>query len=105
MRIFISTGEVSGDLQGSLLITALKNQAASSGLELEIVALGGEKMAAAGATLIGNTTSIGSIGILEVFAFYIANFKNTATGDRLFKRKSARFSGVYRLCGAEYCYW
>ncbi|MDF5736258.1 MULTISPECIES: lipid-A-disaccharide synthase [unclassified Nostoc] len=65
MRIFISTGEVSGDLQGSLLITALKRQAVAIGLELEIVALGGEKMVEAGATLLGNTSSIGSMGILE----------------------------------------
>lgn len=65
MRIFISTGEVSGDLQGSLLITALKRQAVAIGLELEIVALGGEKMAEAGAILLGNTSSIGSMGILE----------------------------------------
>ncbi|MEH2392817.1 MAG: lipid-A-disaccharide synthase [Nostoc sp.] len=65
MRIFISTGEVSGDLQGSLLITALKRQAVAIGLELEIVALGGEKMVEAGATLLGNTSSIGSMGIQE----------------------------------------
>jgi lipid-A-disaccharide synthase len=65
MRIFISTGEVSGDLQGSLLITALKRQAVVIGLELEIVALGGEKMVEAGAILLGNTSSIGSMGILE----------------------------------------
>ncbi|MCC5658925.1 lipid-A-disaccharide synthase [Nostoc sp. XA010] len=65
MRIFISTGEVSGDLQGSLLITALKRQAVAIGLELEIVALGGEKMVEAGAILLGNTSSIGSMGILE----------------------------------------
>ncbi|MFN6471099.1 MAG: lipid-A-disaccharide synthase [Nostoc sp. SerVER01] len=65
MRIFISTGEVSGDLQGSLLITALKRQAMAMGLELEILALGGEKMSEAGATLLGNTSSIGSMGILE----------------------------------------
>ncbi|MEH2326262.1 MAG: lipid-A-disaccharide synthase [Nostoc sp.] len=65
MRIFISTGEVSGDLQGSLLITALKRQAGAIGLELEIVALGGEKMVEAGAILLGNTSSIGSMGILE----------------------------------------
>ncbi|MDZ8241508.1 MAG: lipid-A-disaccharide synthase [Nostoc sp. ChiQUE01a] len=65
MRIFISTGEVSGDLQGSLLITALKRQAMAMGLELEILALGGEKMSEAGGTLLGNTSSIGSMGILE----------------------------------------
>ncbi|MEH2419779.1 MAG: lipid-A-disaccharide synthase [Nostoc sp.] len=65
MRIFISTGEVSGDLQGSLLITALKRQAVAIGLELEIVALGGEKMVEAGAILLGNTSSIGSVGIQE----------------------------------------
>ncbi|MFN6465699.1 MAG: lipid-A-disaccharide synthase [Nostoc sp. DedVER02] len=65
MRIFISTGEVSGDLQGSLLITALKRQARAIGLELEIWALGGEKMLKAGAILLGNTSGIGSMGILE----------------------------------------
>ncbi|MBW4676700.1 MAG: lipid-A-disaccharide synthase [Desmonostoc geniculatum HA4340-LM1] len=65
MRIFISTGEVSGDLQGSLLIRALKRQAVAMGLQLEILALGGEKMLEAGATLLGNTSSIGSMGILE----------------------------------------
>ena len=75
MRIFISTGEVSGDLQGSLLITALKNQASTAGLELDIVALGGDKMAAAGASLIENTTSIGSIGILESLAFVLPTLK------------------------------
>jgi lipid-A-disaccharide synthase len=65
MRIFISTGEVSGDLQGSMLITALQRQAAAMDLELEIVALGGEKMAAAGATLLGKTSGIGSMGLIE----------------------------------------
>ncbi|WP_414550251.1 lipid-A-disaccharide synthase [Anabaena sp. CCY 0017] len=65
MRIFISTGEVSGDLQGSLLITAIQRQAAAAGLQLEIVALGGEKMAAAGATILGKTSGIGSMGLIE----------------------------------------
>ena len=69
--IFISTGEVSGDLQGALLIDGLKRQAEAIGLELEIVALGGEKMAAAGATLLGNTTGIGSVGILESLPFVV----------------------------------
>lgn len=75
VRIFISTGEVSGDLQGGLLIEALQCQAVAAGLELKIVALGGEKMAAAGATLLGNTSSIGSVGILEALPFVLPSFK------------------------------
>lgn len=71
MRIFISTGEVSGDLQGSLLIAALLQQAVAAGLELEIVALGGEKMAAAGANLLGNTSQIGSVGLLESLPYVL----------------------------------
>jgi len=71
MRIFISTGEVSGDLQGSLLVAALLRQAATTGLDVEIVALGGEKMAAAGATILGNTSGIGSFGLLESLPFVL----------------------------------
>ncbi len=71
VRIFISTGEVSGDLQGALLITALQRQATKAGLELEIIALGGAKMAAAGAILLGNTSSIGSMGLLEALPFIL----------------------------------
>lgn len=69
--IFISTGEVSGDLQGALLIDALKHQAQLSGLELEIVALGGERMAKAGARLLGDTTAIGSMGLVESLPFVL----------------------------------
>ncbi|HAJ58740.1 MAG TPA: lipid-A-disaccharide synthase, partial [Cyanobacteria bacterium UBA8543] len=69
--VFISTGEVSGDLQGALLIHALKRQAKVTGIELEIVALGGDKMSAAGATLLGNTTGIGSVGLLESLPFVL----------------------------------
>ncbi|HEY9849548.1 MAG TPA: lipid-A-disaccharide synthase [Leptolyngbyaceae cyanobacterium] len=69
--IFISTGEVSGDLQGSLLIKALKQQAETSDLPLEIVALGGSRMAKAGAELLGDTTSIGSVGILESLPYVL----------------------------------
>ncbi len=69
--IFISTGEVSGDLQGALLIDALKRQAGALGVKLEIVALGGSRMAEAGATLLGDTTSIGSVGLLESLPFVL----------------------------------
>lgn len=74
-RIFISTGEVSGDLQGALLIEALKRQAVCTGLELEIVALGGDRMTSAGATLLGNTISIGSVGSLEALPFVLPTLK------------------------------
>ncbi|WP_353933142.1 lipid-A-disaccharide synthase [Okeanomitos corallinicola TIOX110] len=71
MRIFISTGEVSGDLQGALLIQALQKQAGAMGLELDIVALGGEQMSAAGAKIIGDTSGIGSMGIIEALPYFI----------------------------------
>lgn len=70
-RLFISTGEVSGDLQGSLLTAALHRQAALAGMELEILALGGDRMAAAGAHLLGNTSAIGSVGILESLPYVL----------------------------------
>jgi len=74
-RIFISTGEVSGDMQGARLIEALYRQAAQLGLELEILALGGDRMAATGATLLGNTAAIGSIGIIEAIPFVIPTLR------------------------------
>ncbi|WP_309740977.1 lipid-A-disaccharide synthase [Chamaesiphon sp. OTE_20_metabat_361] len=67
--IFISTGDVSGDLQGALLVTALKRLADKSGIDLKIVALGGSKMAAAGAEIIADTTFISSIGVWEARAY------------------------------------
>ncbi|HEY9618087.1 MAG TPA: lipid-A-disaccharide synthase [Microcoleaceae cyanobacterium] len=70
-RIFISTGEVSGDLQGALLVEALYRQAQQQGITLEILALGGDRMAAAGAKLLGKTSTIGSIGILESLPFVL----------------------------------
>lgn len=70
-RIFISTGEVSGDLQGALLIKALYRQASQQGIDLEIIALGGDRMQAAGATLLENTSAIGSVGLLETLPFIL----------------------------------
>ena len=75
MRIFISTGEVSGDLQGSLLIKALKAEAASQQLDLELVGLGGDKMATAGLELIANTAAIGSVGLTESLQFILPTWK------------------------------
>ena len=53
------------------MIDGLKRQAEAAGLELEIVALGGAKMAKAGAKLLGNTTGIGSMGLVESLPFVV----------------------------------
>ncbi len=75
IRIFISTGEVSGDLQGALLVEALYKQAAALGLELEILALGGDRMAAAGATLLENTVTTSAMGIVESIPYILPTLK------------------------------
>ena len=75
MRLLISTGEVSGDLQGSLLIKALLSEAAKRSLDLEIIALGGPRMEAAGADLIADTTSIGAIGLFEALPLLLPTLK------------------------------
>jgi lipid-A-disaccharide synthase len=74
-RIFISTGEVSGDLQGALLIEALHQVAAERGLDLEVYALGGERMAQAGAKLLGETTAIGSVGVFEAIPYILPTLR------------------------------
>ncbi|MBE7385321.1 MAG: lipid-A-disaccharide synthase [Leptolyngbya sp. SIO1E4] len=71
----MSTGEVSGDLQGSLLIQALHRQAGALGLTLQISAVGGQRMAKAGAHLVGDTTAIGSVGLLEAIPYLLPTFK------------------------------
>ena len=71
MKLLISTGEVSGDLQGSLLIKSLMTNAEKRKIKLEIIALGGERMREAGAKLISNTSSIGAIGFLEALPYIL----------------------------------
>ncbi len=73
-KIFISTGEVSGDFQGAALARALYQEAKKQNIPLTISALGGEKMAVAGVNLLGNTAGIGSIGILEAVPFILPSF-------------------------------
>ncbi|ANV82976.1 lipid-A-disaccharide synthase [Picosynechococcus sp. PCC 7003] len=87
MHIFISTGEVSGDLQGSLLVEALFRQAEALNIDLKITALGGDRMAAAGATLLGNTTKIGSIGLIESLPYIIPTLRIQRQAKRYLKEK------------------
>ena len=75
VRLLVSTGEVSGDLQGSLLIRALRGEASQRGLSLELVALGGERMRQAGAQLIANTASMGAIGLWEALPLILPTLK------------------------------
>ena len=75
VRLLISTGEVSGDLQGGLLVAALHREAQRRGLELEVVALGGERMERAGARLLANTAPMGAIGLWEAIPLILPTLK------------------------------
>ena len=57
-KIFISTGEVSGDLHGGLLANALFNEAEKKSIDLEICGLGGARMKKEGVQILQDTTSI-----------------------------------------------
>ena len=70
-KIFISTGEVSGDLHGSLLANALFNEAEKRSVDLEICGLGGERMRKEGVKILQDTTSISAIGIWEALPLII----------------------------------
>ena len=87
VRLLISTGEVSGDLQGSLLIAALHRQAALRGIDLEGLALGGERMRAAGAELLADTAPMGAIGLWEALPLVLPTLKLQARVDRLLRQR------------------
>jgi len=70
IRIFIHTGEVSGDLQGGLLASALYRQAEKRQLKnLQVEGVGGQRMADAGVKIIYNTVKLSSIGLIEALPF------------------------------------
>ena len=75
MQIFVSTGEVSGDLQGAMLVSALYRQAQQQEMKISISGLGGQKMKTAGAELIADTTAIGSIGLFESLPFILPTWQ------------------------------
>ena len=64
-KLFISTGEVSGDLHGGLLAEALFNEAKKQSLDLRISGVGGRRMREAGVKVLADTTAISAIGIWE----------------------------------------
>ncbi len=85
-RIFISTGEVSGDWHGAILIEALRERAALKGIELEIIGLGGDRMEAAGAKLLGNTVGIGSIGAIEALPYILPTIRLQENAKKSLKK-------------------
>ncbi len=74
-KIFISTGEVSGDLHGALLANALFNEAEKRSFDLEIYGLGGERMRKEGVKILQDTTAISAIGIWEALPLIIPTIK------------------------------
>ncbi|QEY33177.1 lipid-A-disaccharide synthase [Synechococcus sp. RSCCF101] len=86
VRLLISTGEVSGDLQGSLLIQALHRRAAARGVELEVHALGGPRMERAGATLLADTAPMGAIGLWEALPLVLPTLKLQRRVDAWLRR-------------------
>lgn len=85
-RIFISTGEVSGDWHGAILIEALQERAALKGIELEILGLGGDRMEAVGAKLLGNTVGIGSIGAVEAIPYILPTIRLQENAKKSLKK-------------------
>ncbi len=61
-RIFISAGEASGDLYGSLLIEALREQLGGA----EFFGCGGDRMRAAGCRTLVDARELAMVGIVEV---------------------------------------
>jgi lipid-A-disaccharide synthase len=74
-RLFIHTGEVSGDLQGGLLTSALYRQAQQRGMALQVIGIGGQRMAEAGANIVLNTVKLSSIGLIEAVPFLLEGRK------------------------------
>ena len=87
VRLLISTGEVSGDLQGSLLIRALRAEAELRELPLELLALGGSRMEAAGAELLADTAPMGAIGLWEAVPLILPTLRLQAQVDRLLEQR------------------
>ena len=61
MRIFISTGEVSGDIQGALLANKIKELSP----ETIIDGFGGVEMQKANVNILSDMSTLSSVGILE----------------------------------------
>ena len=77
-RIFISAGDVSGDLHGGNLVRAIRAIAP----EAEIVGLGGPRMRDAGMRLLENTVEFGIIGVAPLVASFWKYLELLSRADR-----------------------
>jgi len=85
-KIFISTGEVSGDLHGSLLARALFEEAKKLSIDLEICGLGGQRMKKEGVKILQDTTSISAIGIWEALPLILPTIRIQKRFYKLLKK-------------------
>jgi lipid-A-disaccharide synthase len=81
MRIFISAGEPSGDLHGANLISVLRRRDST----IECVGFGGERMAAAGATLLYPLCRLAVMWFLRVLLNAHVFIKLLFDADRYFR--------------------
>ncbi|MBP9006031.1 MAG: lipid-A-disaccharide synthase, partial [Candidatus Marinimicrobia bacterium] len=75
-KLFISAGELSGDMHAGKLISALKEL----NPDIEISAIGGDNMAAAGAELlfhIRETSFMGFVEVIKHLPFIISMYRKT----------------------------
>jgi lipid-A-disaccharide synthase len=78
-RILVSAGETSGDLHGANLVRALRHLEPAA----EIAALGGPRMAGAGARLVADTVELGIIGLAPLAATFWRYLDLLSRADRL----------------------
>ncbi|KAH8973054.1 hypothetical protein BDL97_01G025600 [Sphagnum fallax] len=74
-RIVISTGDVMGDIHGAALVQEILEEAGKKEIGVEVYAVGGHPMKAAGAKLIGDNTGLSSIGLLEALPLIIPSIQ------------------------------
>tara|TARA_Y100001970_G_scaffold293884_1_gene444281 strand:- start:8855 stop:10033 length:1179 start_codon:yes stop_codon:yes gene_type:complete len=86
--LFISTGEVSGDLHGGVLAKALFEEAKKKSIELTIYGVGGDKMRDAGVLLIADTTSISAIGLWEAIPLILPTINIQRKINKILKQNS-----------------
>ena len=65
-KIWIISGESSGDIYGANLARELKRIAAANGEELQLSGMGGARMIAAGVNVLVDSTELGVMGVFEV---------------------------------------